>query len=135
MKKEKETKEASSMPSQSVRYVKIPSTLLLTKQNKKTLEEILNVIEEITGVEPKLYMATKTRETSHVTLRQITAYCLRLYTNISLKDIGLIQGMRDHSTIIHSIKAVTSWMEGAPGFTYEKKLVEEIIERHEQRNS
>jgi chromosomal replication initiator protein len=78
-------------------------------------------------------MATKKRTTPHVTLRQITAYCLKEYTNITLKDIGIIQGMRDHSTIIHSLKTVGTWMDGAPGFTYEKKLVESIIKTYGEK--
>lgn len=106
---------------------------MLTKQNEESLESILETIEEVTGVAPELYMATKTRTTPHVTLRQVTAYCLKEYTNITLKDIGIIQGYRDHSTIIHSLKTVASWMEGAPGFGYEKKLVESIMKTYGEK--
>ena len=130
---EKEIKVASSTPSRLVRCVTIPSTLLLTKQNERALENVLTVIEEVTGVPPHLYMAVKSRETTHVTLRQITAYCLKEYTSITLKGIGIIQGARDHSSIIHSIKVVTSWLEGAPGYGHEKKLVESIMKHYGEK--
>jgi chromosomal replication initiation ATPase DnaA len=39
-----------------------------------------------------------------------------------------MQGFRDHSTVIHSCKIVEDWMSGTPGYSYEKKLVESIIE-------
>ncbi|NBW77304.1 MAG: hypothetical protein EBR34_16150 [Sphingomonadaceae bacterium] len=133
MKKDKEIKEVSSMPLQSAKYAVIPSTLLLTKQNREVIESILEIIEEVTGVAPELYMASKSRNTTHVTLRQITAYCLKEYTNITLKDIGIIQGYRDHSTIIHSLKAVESWMDGAPGYTYEKRLVDLITQTYGEK--
>ena len=106
---------------------------MLTKQNEKKLEDVLTVIEEVTGIAPHLYMAVKSRETIYVTLRQITAYCLKEYTSITLKGIGIIQGGRDHSSIIHSINVVTQWLDGAPGYTHEKKLVESIMKEYGEK--
>lgn len=83
---------------------------------------------EVTGVLPQLYMNTRSRETAHVRLRQISAYCMRKFTRLTLREIGIVQGFRDHSTVIHSCEIVENWMCGTPGYSYEKQLVESIME-------
>ena len=43
--------------------------------------------------------------------RQICMYLCREYTHISLDEIGLKMGNRDHSTIMHGIKKITDDLE------------------------
>jgi chromosomal replication initiation ATPase DnaA len=123
-----EIKVEDSMQSALVKYVTIPSTLLLTTEEGNKLINMMESLYEITGVQPQLYMNTKSRETAHVRLRQIAAYCMRQFTRLTLREIGIMQGFRDHSTVIHSCKIVEDWMSGTPGYSYEKKLVESIME-------
>lgn len=111
-----------------VKYVTIPSILILTSDEKKKLMCMMEALYEITGVLPQVYMATKTQENLYVRLRQIAAYCLRKNTKLSLKDIGILQGHRDHSTIIHSCKKVEDWLSDIPGYSDEKKLIEQVFE-------
>ena len=123
-----EIKVEDSMQSALVKYVTIPSTLLLTNEEKRKLINLMEALYEVTGVLPQLYMSTKSRETAYVRLRQIAAYCIRKNTRLSLREIGIMQGFRDHSTVIHSWKLVSTWLDGIPGYSYEKKLVESIME-------
>ena len=113
----------------------IPSVIPLTKAQRENLMSLFDSIYEATEVDPKLYMDPPSRKSTPVYLRQIAAYLMRKYTRLTLREVGIIQGYRDHSSIIHSTKLVESWLEGAPGYGYEKKLTEEIIKNYEQRNS
>lgn len=113
----------------------IPSFIPLTKVEKENLMRLFDSIYETTGIDPKVYMETKSQKATPVYLRQISAYLMRKYTRLTLREIGIIQGYRDHSSVIHSRDKVEAWMGGAPGYGYEKKLTEEIIKKYEQRNS
>lgn len=130
---EQEIKGVDSTPSQSVRLYQIPSTLILTKDEKDNLLRLIDSIQEITGVAPDLYMETKSQKATYVYLRQIAAYLMRKNTRLTLREIGIVQGYRDHSSIIHSCKQVEAWMEGAPGYGYEKKLTEQISKTYGEK--
>ena len=60
----------------------------------------------------------RSRKQHLVNVRMIATYLLRRdrYLNLSLKSIAFCIGMRDHSTIIHSIKKVEGEMEVYPEF-------------------
>ncbi len=57
----------------------------------------------------KLHSKTRMREI--VMARQLSMYLAKNYTNSSLKVIGDSFGGRDHSTVIHSLKAVQDLMD------------------------
>lgn len=57
----------------------------------------------------KLHSKTRLREV--VMARQLSMYLAKNYTNSSLKSIGDSFGGRDHSTVIHSLKAVQDLMD------------------------
>lgn len=101
---------------------------MLTKDEKKKLMFMMEALYEVTGVLPQMYMNTKSKENTYVRLRQIAAYCLRKNTKLSLKDIGILQGYRDHSTIIHSCNKVEDWLSDVPGYSEEKELINEIFQ-------
>lgn len=48
----------------------------------------------------KVLSAKRTR--SHVECRQMISFILRKHYNISCKQVGLLLGNRDHSTIVHN---------------------------------
>ena len=130
---EKEIKAEDSTLLQLAKYVKIPSTVLLTKGDLDDLLMVLMTIEEVTGISPYLYMDMKLRTRSYVRLRQISAYIIRRFTGLSFKEVGMLQGHRDHSTIIHSCKKAEEWVNGAGGWEYERKIIEKIVERHGEK--
>ena len=57
----------------------------------------------------KLHSKTRLREV--VMARQLSMYLAKNYTNSSLKVIGDSFGGRDHSTVIHSLKAIQDLMD------------------------
>jgi chromosomal replication initiator protein len=70
-----------------------------------TVEEIMQVVAEETGVDPDT-MRAKTRKSGPVRARQLAMFLAKQYTAHSLKQIGTYFGGRDHSTVIHAVKKV-----------------------------
>jgi chromosomal replication initiator protein len=56
-------------------------------------------------------LQSKTRMRNVVMARQLSMYLAKNYTNSSLKMIGDYFGGRDHSTVIHSLKAVQDLLD------------------------
>jgi chromosomal replication initiator protein len=56
-------------------------------------------------------ITSKSRKREFVTARHITTMFLRKFTKISLKDIGLRLGGRDHTTAINSLKVINDLLE------------------------
>lgn len=110
-----------------VQQYTIPSTVLLTRDEKYNVHLIFESIQEVTDIPPGLFMITKSQKAKFVYLRQITAYMIRNNSNLTLQEIGAVQGYRDHTTVIHSCSKVQNWMEGNPSYAYEKKLITEIL--------
>ncbi len=111
----------------------IPDDILLTKEEKNNLMRLIESIHEVTEVQPELYMASRTQKSKHTHLRQIAAYIIRNNTKLTLREIGIIQGYRDHSSIIHSIKQVEAWMDGTPGFAFEKNITQQILKSYGEK--
>jgi chromosomal replication initiation ATPase DnaA len=66
---------------------------------------IVKAILEVLGVEESM-MLSKSRKRDSVFARQVVAYFLRENTQLTLRDIGLMLGDRDHTTVIHSIQTI-----------------------------
>src|SRR6185436_11981309 len=60
---------------------------------------------------PKDKMISKTRERSICWPRQVAAYLAYKHTNVSLKEIGIKLGGKDHTTVMHSRQAVKDMLE------------------------
>lgn len=76
---------------------------------------IQNKVAEFFDVEVALLKA-KTRKRNIVVARQVAMYLTKEFTNMPLKAIGQAFGGRDHSTIIHAIRAVKNLMESDTKF-------------------
>jgi chromosomal replication initiator protein len=83
--------------------------IILEKNKQKTarisIDEIINTVAEYYKV-PVNNIREKNRHKEIVFCRQLAMYMAKLFTNFSLKSIGLHFGGRDHSTVIHAIKTV-----------------------------
>lgn len=94
---------------------------------RESIQMIYEIMHDVSGIHPELYMEMRSRKDKLVRLRQIMAFFLRKYLRLNLKDVGELQGQRDHTTIIYSVRQVESWLDGAPGFGWEKKLTEQVM--------
>ena len=72
-------------------------------------------------------MRDKTRKRNIVMARQLSMYLAKNLTNQSLKVIGEYFGGRDHSTVIHSCKAVQDLLESDQAFQGRVQDIEKKI--------
>lgn len=69
----------------------------------------------------------KGRSKSIMIPRQVTMYLARKLTRMSLEEIGLHLGRRDHSTVMHSIDKISRMMEDDASFTEQIQTLENTL--------
>ena len=75
------------------------------------LENIMEIVCEVLEVTTdKNKLVYNSRKKEHVFARHLYAYFSRKYTRETLENIAHIIG-KDHGTIIHSVKAISDWIE------------------------
>ena len=80
-----------------------------------TIDEIITIVSETFDTRPE-YIVGKSRKREIVLARHAAMYLAKEYTQQSLKSIGLHFAGRDHSTVIHAIKAVEARLDTEPLF-------------------
>ena len=96
-----------------------------------TIESIQRMVAEHFDLTPELLIG-KTRKQEIAVPRQIAMYLAKKLTNSSLKVIGLHFGNRDHSTVIHAIRAVDKKRHHDPSLSH---LVQSLSESIQHRHS
>jgi chromosomal replication initiator protein len=91
-----------------------------------TLDFIQKVVAEHFDVSQD-EMRDKTRKRNIVMARQLSMFLAKNLTNQSLKVIGEYFGGRDHSTVIHSCKAVQDMLDTDPAFQGKVQDIEKKI--------
>ncbi len=87
------------------------------------VDEIIEAISQYFNVEIDRILegGRGTKEVAQA--RHVAMYLVKELSSLSLKSIGKRFGDRDHSTVVHSIKAVQKMMINDPGF---RRSVEEL---------
>jgi len=75
------------------------------KTSKVSIDEIINAVADYYKV-PVNNIREKNRRKEVAFCRQLAMYMVKLFTNYSLKSIGLHFGGRDHSTVIHAVQTI-----------------------------
>lgn len=91
------------------------------KIQKITLDQIINYVSKKQDIKKKLLLG-KVRRQEVALARQIIMFLGRELTDLSLKNIGLSIGKRDHSTVIHACKMIEDKIEISSAFN---KLIKE----------
>jgi|WetSurMetagenome_2_1015567.scaffolds.fasta_scaffold709205_2 chromosomal replication initiator protein len=68
-------------------------------------EMIINTVVAYYGI-PMKELASKNRRREFVNARQIAFYLLSKHTSLTYRQIGLLFGGRDHTTVIYGIKTI-----------------------------
>jgi len=76
-----------------------------------SIGSIISVVVEYYGVKPA-DLQSKRRQKSIAHPRQVCMYLARKYTRYSLEEIGGFFGGRDHTTVMHAVKAVDERRQG-----------------------
>ena len=86
-----------------------PSTDIYTRAHYNFAKEIggdiVRTILDYFGAQPD-EIFTRYKGGKVVRIRQITQYMLRRHTSLTLSQIGLITGAKDHATVIHSCNTI-----------------------------
>ena len=97
-----------------------------------TIDEIISIVSETFGTRPE-YIVGKSRKREIVLARHAAMYLAKEFTQQSLKSIGLHFAGRDHSTVIHAIKAVEARIDTEPLFTSNLERAKQAVQ--ERANS
>ena len=92
-------------------------------------ELIKNVCANLINIEPEI-LGAKTRKREIVEARQIAMTLTKLNTGLTLKNIGLRYGGRDHSTVIHALQTVHDLVETDKGFKQKVKHFQQSIQMY-----
>lgn len=94
-----------------------PATLVVVMDPKTSdsmsranFDTIRDVVCHVTGISYDRVLK-KSRKREVVVARQLICYWSRAMTKFSLKEIGLLIGGKDHTTVIHSCNAVNNLLK------------------------
>lgn len=105
----------------------------LTKQDKKLINNYLDVIEEVTGIEAETIIQNKSRKDEIVFLRHIIMYIAHTNTRWSLQTIAEYVGLTNHTSVIHGLKRVNEWKAVPHYYKSELTLLNEIENEYAKR--
>lgn len=83
----------------------ILSDSIKKEHSKLSIDDIIDTVSEYYHI-PVNNLREKNRSKEVAHCRQVAMYISKIYTNYSLKTIGLHFGGRDHSTVIHAVKQI-----------------------------
>ncbi|MEO0288990.1 MAG: chromosomal replication initiator protein DnaA [candidate division WOR-3 bacterium] len=87
-----------------------PESQFVSFNKKFSPKEIKKIVADYYKISES-QLTGKRRTSSLVIPRQVAAYILKKYGNLSLKETASELGKKDHSTIIHAIKKIESELE------------------------
>ncbi|MCH2045373.1 MAG: chromosomal replication initiator protein DnaA [Saprospiraceae bacterium] len=97
----------------------------ITTPKEVSVEQIQEIVakhyslslEDLTGKSRKRYI---------VIARKLSMYLMKQYSDMSLKNIGLAFGGRDHTTVMHACRSIEDMLNEKPQF---RQVVEQIQEK------
>ncbi len=78
-----------------------------------TPSSIVNVVSEHFGIKVEDIMSKK-RNAEIAQARQVAMYLCREYTDVSLKEIGVVVGNKDHTTVMHGVEKIDESIKNNP---------------------
>ncbi len=97
-------------------------------RNQITMDEIIEIVAESFSTSSE-YIVGKSRKREIVVARHAAMYLAKEFTHRSLKSIGLHFAGRDHSTVIHAVKAVQDRLETEASFRQKLEHAQEVVRR------
>ncbi len=91
-----------------------------------TIHAIINSVVDYYGVKTT-DLQSKRRQKSIAHPRQVCMYLARKYTRFSLEEIGGFFGGRDHTTVMHAVKAVDERRQGDDSLNTALSVIEQQI--------
>ncbi len=90
--------------------VRMSLTDMSTPKRNMSADEIIESVSDVFGV-PVEKVMSRDRTKEVALTRQVIMYLMREEANVSLPQIGLAMGGRDHTTVIHACEKVSSLLQ------------------------
>ncbi len=102
---------------------------IIDARGRKTVSAIgiREIVAESFDLDPDLLIG-KSRKRPIVDARQVAMFFCKRLTQLSLEAIGRRFGGRDHSTVIHSCRAVQARIDTDPGFKIQVELIGQLLQ-------
>ena len=97
-----------------------------TDTKRVTVEAIVDAVVRYYGVKVT-DLHSKKRNRSIAFPRQVCMYLARAHTRYSLEEIGGYFGGRDHTTILHGVRQIKSYLENDPKIAGQVKAIEQQL--------
>lgn len=94
-----------------------------------THDQIIKIVCEYYGIDKETILK-KTRKREIVQARQIAMYFTKEFTRLSLANIGLYIGEKDHATVLHACKTVNNLIETSKSIRYDCEVIEQRIKNY-----
>lgn len=98
------------------------------EKKKVTVESISEVVCKHFNIKTEL-LQTASRKREIVQARQVAMYLSKLYTELSLAQIGSVIGKKNHATVLHACKTVKDQLEVDKGFRDDLDEIEKILKK------
>lgn len=107
---------ARRMVEQSIKY----------ERKRITVQKIQDTVSEFFNIKKELIQSSS-RKREIVQARQVTMYFIKKHTELSLSQIGVQVGNRNHATVLHACNTVKNFYEVDKGFRSDIEEIEKIL--------
>lgn len=98
------------------------------EKKKITVDSISEVVCKHFNIKTEL-LQTASRKREIVQARQVAMFLSKIYTELSLAQIGSIIGKKNHATVLHACKAVKDQLEVDKSFRDDLEEIEKILKK------
>jgi chromosomal replication initiation ATPase DnaA len=110
-------------------------TTIETSIQRKRRISIIESIEEVIDVPREYWEIFRTKQQTEAMIRKIYIYLLNKYGDYNQLKIAQLCGLKNHTTILRTIREVDDWLSKPNEFTYQVEIINNVIKSYEQRNS
>ena len=98
------------------------------EKKKLTVDSISEVVCKHFNIKTEL-LQTASRKREIVQARQVAMYLSKLYTEMSLAQIGAVIGKKNHATVLHACKTVKDQLQVDKSFRDDLDEIEKILKK------
>ncbi len=96
------------------------------ERKRITVQRIQDTVSEFFNIKKELIQSSS-RKREIVQARQVTMYFIKKHTELSLSQIGVQVGNRNHATVLHACNTVKNYYEVDKGFRADIEEIEKIL--------
>jgi chromosomal replication initiator protein len=97
------------------------------EKKKITVQKIQETVSDFYNIKKDLIQSAS-RKREIVQARQVTMYFIKKYTELSLSQIGIQVGNRNHATVLHACNTIKNLTEVDKGFRSDIQEIERLLQ-------